>query len=165
MEKTHWKRLHNPDYMGVYSMDEGKSKILTIKEVKLESVFNAQSSKKEDCVVCYWIEDEKPMILNSGNSKAIEKMYGTPYIEDWKNKKVELIVKKEKIFGQLEDCLRIKPQIPVTTSVKCEICGATVKPEGAFSVAQILQQTQEKYGQNMCVSCAKEAKDAASNRK
>ena len=29
-ELTHWKKFHNPDYLGSYSLDPGKDMILTI---------------------------------------------------------------------------------------------------------------------------------------
>ena len=38
MGETHWKRLINPDYLGAYSLDPGKDKILTIKVVKREMI-------------------------------------------------------------------------------------------------------------------------------
>ena len=38
MSETHWKRLINPDYLGAYSLDPGKDKILTIKAVKREMI-------------------------------------------------------------------------------------------------------------------------------
>ena len=41
MSETHWKRLINPDYLGAYSLDPGKDKILTIKAVKLEMMQEA----------------------------------------------------------------------------------------------------------------------------
>ena len=36
--------------------------------------------KKEDCIVCYWVEPQKPMILNATNAKQIQKLLNTPYI-------------------------------------------------------------------------------------
>ena len=39
-EKTHWKKLNNPDYLGSYAFQPGEEKTVTIKEVKREMVFN-----------------------------------------------------------------------------------------------------------------------------
>ena len=45
MNKTHWKKLHNPDYLGAYSLDPGKDKILTIKDVRNEIITGADGKK------------------------------------------------------------------------------------------------------------------------
>ena len=37
-------------------------------------------------------ENVKPMIVNSTNAKTIEKLYKTPYIEEWKGRKIQLFV-------------------------------------------------------------------------
>ena len=36
--KTHWKLLTSPNYLGSYAFQPGEEKIVTIKEVKLETV-------------------------------------------------------------------------------------------------------------------------------
>lgn len=36
MSKTHWKKLTNPNYLGAYSIDDGKDIVLTIKNVANE---------------------------------------------------------------------------------------------------------------------------------
>ena len=82
MGETHWKKLINPDFLGAYSLDPGKDIVLTIGQVKKEIVTGA-GGKKEECIVCHWQENEKPMILNVTNCKTIAKQTGTPYIERW----------------------------------------------------------------------------------
>lgn len=111
--KTHWKKLHNPDYLGAWSLDPGMDMILTIDSVKKEPVTGADG-KKEDCTVARFKEDVKPMILNATNSKIIEKIYGTPYIEDWKGKPIQIYAAKIRAFGEEMDALRIRPQAPKT---------------------------------------------------
>lgn len=112
-EKTHWKKLVNPDYLGSYSLQPGEEKILTIKEIKRDKVVGI-GGKKQECTICFFIENEKPMILNRLNSKIITKIYGTPYIEDWKGKKIQIYVDKVDAFGETVDALRIRPNIPNT---------------------------------------------------
>jgi hypothetical protein len=112
MKKTHWRKQDNPNYLGAYSLMDGETKELTvtIEKVTTEEVKNERGS--ETCRVAY-LKDQKPMILNTTNSRAIEKIYGTPYIEDWKNKSITLYVAKGKAFGDEIECLRIKKQKPV----------------------------------------------------
>ena len=107
MDKTHWKKEFNYEYMGSYSLPDGKDIVLTIKETKREQVIG-QNGKKEDCFVCYFNESDKPMILNRTNCKTITKIHNTPYIEDWKGLQVQLGVDKVNAFGESVDALRIR---------------------------------------------------------
>ena len=51
------------------------------------------------------------MILNATNCKVIEKIYGTPFIEDWKGKTITVFVQRIRAFGSDVDALRIKPKV------------------------------------------------------
>ena len=118
--KTHWKKQFNYDYMGSYSLPDGKDVILTIKETKRETVIGT-NGKKEDCFVCYFKESEKPMILNRTNCKTITKIYNSPYIEDWPGLRVQLGIDNVNAFGETVEALRIRaikpaPAVPVDYS-------------------------------------------------
>lgn len=54
-EKTHWKKLTSPDYLGSYAFQPGEEKTVTIKDVKRETVYNPSSSGKEECTVAYFV--------------------------------------------------------------------------------------------------------------
>lgn len=113
-KKTHWKKLTNPNYLGTYAVDPDEDLIATIDHVKKEKVTNP-SGEDEDCTVVYFKEDVKPLILNVTNAKQIERLYGTPYIEDWANKKIQIYVKDGiEAFGKLTTGLRIRPKVPQT---------------------------------------------------
>jgi hypothetical protein len=107
--KTHWKKLKNPNYIGAYELMDGTDNpelIVTIDKVIKESV-KGSDGKSEECTVAYLV-DQKPMILNTVNSKAIESIVQSPFIEDWKGFSVMLFVKRVKAFGDWVDALRIK---------------------------------------------------------
>ena len=109
MQKTHWKKLNNPNYIGAYSlMDSGEAKDLTvtIEKVVQESV-SGPDGKKEDCIVAY-LKGHKPMILNATNSKIITALYQSPFIEDWAGKKITLYVSIVRAFGEEVEALRIR---------------------------------------------------------
>ena len=89
--KTHWKKLTNPNYLGAYAFQPGEEKTVTIKEVKREAVQNQKGT--EECTVAYFKEDVKPLILNKTNAGMIAKVWGTPLIEDWGGCKIKLKVK------------------------------------------------------------------------
>ena len=98
-KKTHWKQNFNIDYLGAYSLDNGKDKVLTIKRLSKEMV-KGTGGKEAECLVCFFLEDEKPMILNRTNCKTIAKMFGTPYIEEWAGRKISVYVANVKAFGE-----------------------------------------------------------------
>lgn len=153
MAKTHWKKLTNPDYLGAYALDDGKDVILTISYVREEKV-TGSDGKKDDCVVCHFSERVKPMILNSTNMKTITKLFGTPYIEDWSGRRIQIGIEKVKAFGDVVDALRVRKFIPAENVPKCESCGGEIQPRGNNSAEQIAAYTKKKYGQALCSACA-----------
>ncbi len=104
--KTHWKKLKNPDYLGSYDFQPGEERIVTVNNVKVEAVKTAEGTG--DCVVVYFMENYKPMILNTTNGKTLSKLFETPYIEEWKGRSFKLVVKPIKAFGEVVDALRVK---------------------------------------------------------
>lgn len=108
-DKTHWKLLVNPDYIGAYWLPPGEDVTVTIDYVVRE-VITGTGGKKEECSVAHLKGGVKPFILNMTNSKAIAKLYG-PYIEDWAGKKITLFASTAKLAGEVVECLRIRPQV------------------------------------------------------
>ena len=157
MSETHWKRLINPDYLGAYSLEAGNDMILTIKSVKREMI-TGTGGKKEECPVCHWQENQKPMILNVTNMKSIAKMYG-PYIENWAGKRVQIYASTTKFGGDTVECLRIRKDPPEEKQIACEECGQLITPAFSMNVSQLAAYTRKKYGKAMCAECAKAKKE------
>ena len=157
MTHTHWKRMANPNYLGAYSLEDNKDIILTIDFVRQETVIGADG-KKDDCIVAHWIENQKPMILNSTNCKMIAKLVGSPYIEDWHGKKIQIGIEKVKAFGDIVEALRVRKFLPKATvsneELICEICGGVIKPAYNKTAEEIAQSTKAKYGHQLCAACA-----------
>ena len=160
--KTHWKKLTNPNYLGAYSIEDGRDLVLTIKYVREEQVIGTDG-KKDDCVVAYFYEN-KPMILNATNMKTITKLFGTPYIEDWVGRKIQVGIEKVKAFGDIVEALRVRKTIPKDAAekskpaVKCSVCGQTIQlVKGFSSPEQLAAYTENKYGSAMCGDCATKA--------
>ena len=150
---THWKKLTNPDYLGAYSLKPGQDIILTIERVQVEMV-TSPDGKKEECMVCHWQEQEKPMILNITNAKMIQKLLKTPYIEEWSGRRIQICVERVKAFGEIVDALRVRNFLPEKKAVKCERCGEDIKPAHGMNSAQLAAYTRSKYGRALCVACA-----------
>lgn len=73
---THWKNQFNYDYLGAYSLSDGKDIVLTIKETKKEMVTGANGQKSE-CFVAYFHENVKPMSFKFCNKKTKSKQVKT----------------------------------------------------------------------------------------
>lgn len=108
--RTHWKALVDPRYFGAYALPNGNDLVVTIERVRSEEV-TMMGGKKEVHSIMY-LKGQKPMILNVTNSKSIHKLYG-PYIEDWSGKQITLYASTAKMGGEMVECVRVRPSVPV----------------------------------------------------
>ena len=151
---THWKKLMNPNYLGSYAFQPGEEKPLTISKICTEQVTNPnEPERKETCVVAHFQQPEKPLILNKTNLKAIEKLAGTPNVEEWEGVGIILCVQKVRAFGELVDGVRIRPVKPFI----CADCGGIITGYGGKSHAEIREHTKNTYKRQLCSECAKKA--------
>lgn len=162
-DKTHWKKLNNPDYLGSYAFQPGEEKTVTIKEVRREMVFNPSGSGKEECTVAFFEEPVKPLILNTTNCKTISKVWGTPYIEDWAGCRITLKVKRVSAFGEMVDAVRVSAERPPEETILCENCGSEIVPAEGHAVRDIVQATLAQCGKKLCLSCARKMKGETTN--
>ena len=161
MTQTHWKRLTNPDYLGAYSLEPGNDMTLTIKSVVREMV-TGTDGKKEECTIIKFAEQVKPMICNNTNAKMIEKIYKTPYIEEWSGRAIQIYVEHGiKVGRETTDGLRIRPIIPKQSAPVvpvCTDCNAEIKEHQGASGQAIANATYQKYGKPLCLECAEKEK-------
>lgn len=158
MSKTHYRKLMNPEYLGAYSLEDGKDIVLTIDYIKVETV-TGTDGKKEDLPVCHWKEPEKSMILNATNMKMIAKVLNSNFVEDWSGKKVQIGTEKVRAFGDVVDALRIRRYAPKQTATThtelvCADCGKPITDAYGMSAAQVADSTTKKYGRQLCADCA-----------
>jgi len=118
---THIDKLRNPNYLGGWDLldENGKTvdRVVTIKEIKNESVFN-QKDQSEQQVITVFFQECKPIILNATNRKALKKVTKTEYIEEMVGKKIQLTTKKIKAFGEMHDAIRIVTTAPTEINNK-----------------------------------------------
>lgn len=141
---THWKKLNNPDYIGAYSLDRGKDMTLTIDYVNRE-IITGTGGKKEECTVLHFKEAQKPMILNRTNAKTIQKIYGTPYIEEWAGKKITLFASVTKLAGEEVECLRIRPVRPTLPELLLSDTDNFRNCQQAIRNGYSIEQIQKKW--------------------
>ena len=161
--KTHWKKVvSDPNYLGEADFNEGEEKIATISKVaRCEKIKTAEGTSER--AVVYFNENLKPMILNVARSKAITKVAGSPYFEDWSGVTVQLYIEHGiKAFGDVVSAVRVRPRKPVIkTAVKCSDCGADIQGASGKSADYIIARTQKKFGVPLCFECAAKRSAAA----
>lgn len=161
--KTHWKKLTNPNYLGAWDFEPKEEKVLEIKSITQEDVMNLDG-KNESCVLAHF-DGFKPMILNKTNMKAIQKVTGSPMIEDWPGNRVTLFTAQVRAFGDVVDAVRIRPTKPKAAPKKPEITAesflkaiAAVK-SGKYQAEQVRAKYRLNADQEKAL--AKAAKDVA----
>lgn len=163
MEKTHWKGIvSDPNYIGEADFTPGEEKVATIKSINQKETVTTAEGKSTKAVLHFMEKDLKPMILNVARSKAIEKVAGSPYFEDWSGVKIQLYIEHGiKAFGDIVNAVRVRPfkprvqgaEIPSCADCKENIVAAWDKPAG-----YIAAYTKKKYGVYLCAECATKRK-------
>jgi len=154
--KTHWRKLHNPDYIGAYTLMTGDKPIdlvVTIKSVAVQEV-KGEDGKGESCTVAQLV-GQKPFIINATNAKMLTKILGSPYIEDWAGKSVTLYVAKIKAFGDTVDALRIRPQLPAPKQLP-DLNPQHAKWQGAVDALKAGNTTLEAIKKNYTLTTQNE---------
>lgn len=110
---THYRKVFDSPYLSAADVFDPIT--VTIKAVTQES---DKTKKTKDVMnTAYFVEREirpgeklKPMILNATNSKILDKMTRTPFIEGWAGARVVIYVEQGIKFGRdTVDGLRIRP--------------------------------------------------------
>lgn len=168
--KTHYRKVFKSDYLGQADIEdyieEGKSLIFTIKEVKQYVKTNDKNSgisvagKVVSANIAYFTDPKvKPLVLNATNSKIVKSFAnGSPFVDDWKNITIELYVDETvKMKGDVVGGVRIKPVQPkasvkriftVDNFEKAKTAGADIdKVKTIYTVSkEVEMQYIEYYG-------------------
>lgn len=168
MDKTHWKSLTNPNYLGGYSIPQGQDIIVTIDYVKREEIIGA-GGKKEFEVVAHLKDGVLPFILNKTNMKTIQKLYKSPYIEDWSGRAIQIYFDPAIKFGrETVGGLRVRDFVPKqqkSLPLICADCGKTIEKYRDMPAEQVAKIAYEKYGKPLCVACGQAEKAKIEARK
>jgi hypothetical protein len=163
-EKTHYRKLINPDYLGAYAIEDGADLVVTIATIGQE-IIKGVGGKEELCPVMRFSEDVKPMIVNSTNFKTLRKLFQSPYVEDWYGKQIALYADRNVRFGgEIVEGLRIRSSQPTVQELECANCGKIIADSGKYKAASIIKSSMAKHGVALCMDCytaKKEAADAA----
>lgn len=166
MAKTHWKKVvSDPNFIGEADFAEGEEKVLTLDYVNHNETITTAEGKSQKAVAHWKEPGNKPMILNVERSKAMEKVAGSPYFEDWVGVKFQLYIKKGiKAFGDIVNAVRVRPYKPrVKTEEpvpKCTDCSGEIKPAMGKDARWLAAYTTKNYGVPLCSDCAQKRKTA-----
>ena len=152
--QTDWRQFRKSTHLASADLDametSGKALIFTIKEVKYETGVDV-SGTKMDGVFCHFIEDIKPLKLNSTNNKILagfakkDGLVGKEchIIENWKGMRIELYVDRNvKMMGGLVDGIRIKPIQPIN---KIKPIFSEINFEKAKNAKATIEQIKKSY--------------------
>lgn len=165
--KTHWRKVvSDPIYLGEADFDENEEKIVTIKSVSSAVTVKTAEGSSSKAVV-YFQENVKPMILNVARSKAITKVAGSPYFEDWIGQMIQLYIDPNvKAFGEVVSAVRVRPRKPVVKqAVKCADCGNPITAAAGKGADYIAQYTKQKFGVSLCLQCGTKRSEQAGGEK
>lgn len=159
-EKVHWKKIvSDPNFIGEGDFAPGEEKVLTILRVNQSETVTTAEGKSKKAVVHWKEPGNKPMILNVARSKAIEKVAGSGYLEDWPGVAVQLFIEHGiKAFGEVVSAVRVrpfKPRIKAQEPIpKCADCGSEIVPAVGKDARWLAAYTTQKYGVPLCAACA-----------
>ena len=164
-EKVHWKKVvSDPTYIGEADFEPGEEKVLTIASINSKETIVTNEGKSTKAVV-HWVEKEKSMILNVARAKAIQKATGSPWMDDWIGKKVQLYIdNKVKAFGEIVSAVRVRtfaPKAKGTVPSVCELCGKKIEPAFGLTAEQLVANTKKRFGKSLCADCAQAESDKA----
>lgn len=111
-EHKHWKADLPADFFGAQHLVDGKDVIVQIADVRMESIRNQQGA--QDKLVIYFDGDIKPKkwIVNKTNGQRIENVLGTPYVDEWIGKKIQLYSEMVNAFGKTSPAIRVREFAP-----------------------------------------------------
>lgn len=143
-EHLHWRNYTDLNYLRAEVFAPGEKKVLTIKDVKMEKI-KGEGGKEDTKPVLYFKEEVLPMVVNSTNSKTIESLYKTGYMDEWVGKKIQVIATKTKVAGEYVPCLRIERLIPTSNEPEyhCSVCGKLISKD-------TYEKSIAKYGKAYC---------------
>jgi hypothetical protein len=141
-----YRNVYKSNHLGVVDLEElielNKSLIFTIKEVKQE-INTTVAGKNGNFNIAYFVENIKPLVLNSGNASIVRRLSGGSVLtENWKNILVEMYIDHDVKFAkQVVGGIKIKPNSPKTSKpIATEQTMKSAKEKGAT-----MQQIEDLY--------------------
>ena len=110
---TPWQNFFDKDYLGSHEFENDETKKVVILKAE-ERLVTKPGGKKDKCLVIEFDNSKtgkpvKPMVVNVTNSKAIQAISGSRFVENWPGVSITLYVDhKVKFAGSFVDGIRVK---------------------------------------------------------
>lgn len=172
------KLERDSEYMGADDIDGGTEPVLTIKNLYRGKVTLQRGPEVKNVLTFVeesvpGISEVRPLIVNSTNRQALKKLYGQVTANVLEGKKVQLYIEhgvRNPAKNELTDGIRIRDRkpaagnAPAAQAPKCSVCGKDIVGVSGLSADQVAKMTKDKYGKQMCSTCAAKAKQEAEQR-
>lgn len=167
---THFRKVFDSPYLS--SVDLVEPIVLTIQRVVQE--LDKTKKTKDNFNTAYFVEKFirpgeklKPMILNATNSKAVSKIVGSPFIEDWAGARITVYVERGIKFGrETVDGLRIaaaaerKVITPENTRM-WEAAKSAYRRDGSLDKVLSKADMSDEHVKQLIAECDPESQDVA----
>jgi len=153
--QTDWRKYRKSTHLASADLDAMETDkiplIFQIKSVKYETGVDV-SGTKQDGIFCYFVQNVKPLKLNSTNNKILagfakkDGLIGKEchVIENWQGMLIELFVDRSvKMMGAIVDGIRIKPIQPILNKPKPNFTESNFAD--AKKANATLEQIKSKY--------------------
>lgn len=117
-EKTdsHWRKVMNTAFLNGDEIPAVGLDVV-IASYKKEKIYSQKSRVEEEHITLLFKDVAKPMILTNRKAKQISAAVGTPLMDEWAGKKIKLVPKKEKHFGEFFDVINVEKSLEVIKPV------------------------------------------------
>lgn len=88
---------------------QGKEVPVVIAAVRPEKMLDPGSGERIEKYVVYFERKKKGLVLNKTNAKSIAEIVASEDTDEWVGREIVLVPTKTKAFGELVDCVRVKP--------------------------------------------------------
>lgn len=119
----HWKSLIDNDYIGAFAFGENEEITATIKAVVSKPIKDNKGEEKRALIVIFAEKDLKPLVTNKTNAASIVALVGGDAIfanntDNWIGKRITMFASTTMAFGEMKECVRIRPTVADTKKKK-----------------------------------------------
>lgn len=149
-DNSTWETVLDPNFINADLIGAaGSERVVTIDHVETDVECNDPSGRGKNRVKAVFFQECKPMVLNSTNTKKLNKLFG-PDVKASYGKKILLRTEMVKVAGVPKNAIRIQEYNPVP----CQRCGQDIKPFAGKTIAQMVEYSKKNCkGQCYCVRC------------
>ena len=152
-----YRQFMDKSYIGEWDLPETDDLVVEIDHAEVGEVQNERGTTERLCLILKG--GYKPLIVNATNGSAITEALGTNKVEKWVNNKIALYRERVSAFGKTTMAVRVRPYPPKTEEYICRDCGCVITDEGKYTARAIAQSARSRFGRDLCMACAKEAKE------